>query len=120
VQLKDGIGFDPGQGSYVLSRGIPVSSAQSSIAADAAFPRLLGVFDDETGDPIADAEVVDVASGTVARTTSTGTVTLSFLPAGPAQVKIQRVGFATQLVPVTMSVTDILPVTIVLVRAKIP
>jgi hypothetical protein len=118
VQLKDGIGFDPGHGSYVVT---PAARAGSSLLVAASpFPRILGVFDDVSGDPLADADVLDVSTGTAARTTSTGTVILSFLPSGLAELRIQRPGFAPLEVPVSMSPRDTTPVTIVLSRAKAP
>jgi hypothetical protein len=116
IQLKDGIGFDADNGSYVLSQG--VSAVPKTVGGDLAFPRVLGVFDDQTGDPLVDAEVVDVLTGTVARTTTTGTVVLSFVPAGEAQLKIQHAGFVAQVIPVSMSPNDTTPVTIILARAK--
>jgi hypothetical protein len=143
VQLKEGIGFDPGVGSYILPTRVnavagaapaPVATPASATAGPLAHrpllvgvtpadtlpaARILGVFDDGTGDPIADAEVVDVATGTRARTTETGTVALWFLPPGESQLKIQRAGYAAKTLDVVIS-TDAVPITVLLARAGNP
>jgi hypothetical protein len=150
VQLKEGIGFDPGVGSYLLpTRVNAVANAASALAAvstpvaaatavgSVPLPhrpllvgvtpretptatRILGVFDGDTGDPIADAEVVDVATGTRARTTETGTVALWFLPPGQSQLKIQRAGYAAKTLDVVIATDAAVPITVVLARAGTP
>jgi Carboxypeptidase regulatory-like domain len=79
--------------------------------------RILGVFDEQTGEPIAGAEVSDVRAGVSALTTSTGTVALSFLPEGISFVRIRKVGYAAQTFPVMVSVTDTASITVVLARS---
>jgi hypothetical protein len=65
--------------------------------------RLLGVYNAQTGDPIAGAEVIDLFSKTKALTTATGTVTLAFLPEGGSMLRVQKIGFEpfTQIVPIS-------------------
>jgi hypothetical protein len=79
--------------------------------------RLLGVFDILTGEPVKDAEVVDIATGTKALTTETGTVTLAFLPDGGSMVRVRKVGFEPQTFWAAISPRDTAPITIAFARA---
>jgi TonB-dependent receptor-like protein len=76
--------------------------------------RLAGVYDGATGATIEGASVTDLKSGTLARTTKTGTVSLSFLPDGGSLVEVRKVGYlpVSQFVAITPS--DTAPVTFVL------
>lgn len=109
VVLKDGIGFElNGRGSYVIDpKQLPFLPAERRA-------RILGVYDDATGEPIADAEVVDVATGTYAKTTVTGTVTLGFLPDGQSTIQIRRTGYTELKLDVSISPRDTLPLTLLL------
>jgi Carboxypeptidase regulatory-like domain len=78
--------------------------------------RLLGAFDAETGAPIEGASVVDILNGATALTTTTGTVTLTFLPRGTSLVRIQKIGYKPTTLPVTISAADTVPITVLLTR----
>ncbi|MEP6619875.1 MAG: carboxypeptidase regulatory-like domain-containing protein [bacterium] len=126
VSLKAGIAFDPGTGSFPIS-----AAAQDSVfasisrrpvppptphLADYRF-RLLGLYDAETGDPIAGAEVVEVASGTKGTTSATGTVSLAFVRDGGGRLALSKAGYRGDTVTVTISPRDTIPVTLVLFKA---
>lgn len=76
--------------------------------------RVLGVYDDRTGDPISDVKISDMVSGTSSLTTSTGTVSLIFLPDGGSLVSIKKVGYEPRTMPVSISLDDTLPLTLVM------
>jgi Carboxypeptidase regulatory-like domain len=80
--------------------------------------RLLGVFDELTGEPIAGVEVADSTSGTFATTTATGTVSLAFLPEGLSTLRIRKLGYAELHLPVVISPKDSLPITLTLGKPK--
>jgi len=107
VTLKPGVGFRPGIGSYVTTP----QHASTFVA------RILGVFDQTSGAPLANVEVLDVTSGTFARTTATGTVSLAFIPAGQWTLRILEPGYDSVTVPVTISPRDTTPITIVLSKS---
>jgi hypothetical protein len=89
-----------------------VAPAQSPSAKP--YPsRVLGVFDEATGEPIEGAKVIDVASGTFALTTSTGTVSLVFLPAGGGSVIVRKIGYAVSRA-IEVAAGDTMPITVVL------
>lgn len=114
VVLKPGVGFDPGIGSYVIQPSAAVGAQVSAEPVAAYRNRIVGVYDETTGDPLANVEVVDLATGTYARTTATGTATLAFLPDGASTIALRRDGFAELKLDVSISPRDTLPLTVVL------
>ncbi|MDB4915526.1 MAG: hypothetical protein JWM95_3170 [Gemmatimonadetes bacterium] len=78
--------------------------------------RVIGVFDNTSGAPVADVDVIDVLAGNSVRTTTTGTASLAFLPDGGALVRIRKLGFQQQTMMIGISPTDTMPMTIVLTR----
>jgi Carboxypeptidase regulatory-like domain len=91
-----------------------------SLDGPAGHRRVLGVFDAESGAPIAGAVVRDSASGRSASTTSPGTVGLGFVPRTAAVVNVEHTGYERQSVPVSLTLTDTVPVTIILHRTRAP
>jgi hypothetical protein len=79
--------------------------------------RLLGTFDEESGDPIDGVQVLDIASGTSALTTKSGVVSLFFLPDGASLVRLRKLGFVPVTMNVTISPADTAPVTVVMKRS---
>jgi len=103
-------------GSYILAAApAPAVQAQPSLPF-----RILGVFDGDTGAPIPDVHVVDVATGTFARTTTTGTVSLGFMPAGNWRLNFEKPGYDSLSMPIVISARDTTPVTVVLARRRTP
>lgn len=111
VVLKTGVGYQPGAKSYVVadtmtSKRTPVAPRTAVVDSSNAAPdstarklpsyryRLLGVFDEETGDPIQGARVIDSSTGTYMNTSVTGTVSLLYLPEGSSLVRITKDGYA--------------------------
>jgi hypothetical protein len=82
--------------------------------------RVIGVFDGESGDPVVGAAVRDSASGRSAITTATGTVSLGFVPRSSAVIQIEHAGYERASTPVSLTLTDTMPVTIVLRRSRAP
>ena len=76
--------------------------------------RILGVFSAESGKPIVGAEVMDLATHVSARTTVTGTVSLGFITASRALLSIRQLGYAQQVLAVSLTASDTTPITVVL------
>jgi len=98
------------------------AAAQRRASATASYRgRVLGVFDATSGIPLADVKVLDLATGTSALTTVTGTVSLMFLPDGGSLVRLQKIGYEPVSMIVPISPRDTTPLTIVLRRiAELP
>lgn len=136
VVLKTGIAFEVnGRGSYVKEMPVraaveeaiasgagPAASASAAVpdaAGDVSYRRrVLGVFDEATGEAVAGAVVADSATGTSATTTATGTVSLAFLPDGGSTLRVSKPGFAELRIGVTISPRDTLPITLLLSRPR--
>jgi len=121
VVLKLGIGFEQGIGSYVSDRGV-VQANDEPVVDTMPLPayrhRLLGVFDDDSGEPLKDVSVIDVATETRAATTVTGTVSLMFLHEGVNTIRLEKPGYLPRSLEVTISPRDTLPITLVLAKPK--
>jgi hypothetical protein len=116
IVLKPGIGYSPSVGSYVASEDDLPMKARVAPPPPASLPayriRILGVFDETSGSPIEGADVIEVATGTKAISTATGTVSLAFLPEGSSLIRIEKVGYESTTMPVSISPADTLPITL--------
>jgi hypothetical protein len=103
------------------AQGNPPTGVPGSPGAQAALPayrhRLLGVYDGLTYQPMEGVEVSDVMNGTRSLTSSTGTVSLFFLPEDGGFVRIRKAGYEVVSMMVSISPADTMPVTVVLNRA---
>lgn len=104
---------------HVTTAQTPTSTrpAAQTRLANAYRYRLLGVYDEQSGEPVDGVEVSDVMSGNKSLTTSTGTVSLLFLPEGASLIRLRKVGFGVQTMTVTISPADTAPITITLAKA---
>lgn len=79
--------------------------------------RVVGVFDEESGQPIEGADVTDLETGVTARTTKTGTMALLFVDTTGTLIKIRKVGYQQSVVAVATGSADTTPVTTTLLPA---
>ncbi len=92
-----------------------VSARQVTAQTEAVPPyrlRLLGVFDEQTGNPIDGAKVSDVLGRTSTVTGKTGVVSLVFLPEGMSLVRLRKLGYEPQTLLVNISPSDTTPLTL--------
>jgi hypothetical protein len=96
------------------SREVRVARA-SPVAAPRG--RLLGVYDEATGEPLEGVQVVDGLTGTMALTSSTGTVWLTFLSqTASTPVEIRKIGYQPKSLMVATGATDTVPITLTVSR----
>ena len=93
-------------------------TAPSGIPQSIHLSRLLGVFDGESGDAMAGVAVRDSATGKTVLTSVTGTVGLTFIPRQRAVVIIEHQGYERQVMPVSLTLRDSIPITVVLQPIK--
>jgi Carboxypeptidase regulatory-like domain len=120
IVLKPGIAYSAGQGSHVVDSAPAIAERPS--ARPAPLPlyryRLLGVYDQETGEPIAGADVIDMQTGDHVKTTATGTVSLVFLPEGGSPVRITKEGYEELSIAVEISAETTVPLTLTMARKR--
>lgn len=128
VVLKRGVAFEPGRGSYVVASDAFADDAPVGVIANAVVnsssaayrSRIVGVFDENSGAPLAGVDVVDVKTETFATTTSSGTVSLAFLPEGGSELVVRRSGYSELRLTVNISPRDSLPLTLIMRAAPKP
>jgi hypothetical protein len=146
IVLKEGVVYEPGKASYVRDPSAPlpgfravlpgVQTAASLPLPPSALPgrdsatahrdsapalaayryRVLGVYDQDTGDAVQGARVVDVNTGTYANTSPTGTVSLIFLPEGSSVLRVTKAGYEDLDLPVDIGPTATTPLTLLMKR----
>jgi hypothetical protein len=68
--------------------------------------RLIGVFDDATGLPIAGAEIIAVATGVKVTTLETGLVKFVFPGSGTTELLVRKPGYVERMFPAVVSSAD--------------
>ncbi|MDE3174452.1 MAG: hypothetical protein KGN74_15385 [Gemmatimonadota bacterium] len=84
--------------------------------AGAVHFRLVGVFDEETGEPIEGADVKDVISGLVTRTTPSGAAALFYTTSNHTLVTIRKIGYRPVVMGIGTGPADSTPVTVTLLH----
>lgn len=107
----------------VLASGVPYAvRAQRKDSASSAsvlrvYPgRIIGVYDNETGDPIVGADVRDIATGLHTLTTSTGTLSLFFVDTSGGLIRVTKLGYSPLTLPVANSFSDTIPLVIMMTQ----
>jgi hypothetical protein len=103
-----------GVGTRVDSNPPARAAAPAAIRSTTSSRRIVGVFDDDSGDPVADAEVVDLIGGTIAHTESHGLIELSQFhnQNDSAVVQIRKIGYADTSLIVMVGRADTVPLQI--------
>ena len=83
--------------------------------------RIIGVYDEASGQPIPAVEISDTASGTSVMTSATGAANLGFIIPKGGAIRLRKIGFEEQTMTVSMGASDTLPITVVMKRvAELP
>jgi hypothetical protein len=95
--------------------------ASGSVQPQASAPirvsgRIVGVYDDQSGEPLEGVEIRNLFNGWSVLTTATGTALLSFVDTTGAILSLKKVGYNPLTTVVKNSPQDTTPVTLVLKR----
>jgi hypothetical protein len=128
IVLKAGVVYEPGQPSFVPSAQLQSDDADADanavVRSTAKLPtyryRLLGVFDAQSGEPLSDAIVTDMNTGSYVRTGGEGTISLVFLPEGTTPIRITRAGYKDLELPVDIGPATPIGLTLVMDRQLPP
>lgn len=90
-----------------------MASAQA-VLGQAAADRLVGVYDLDTGAPLAEVQIVLLSTRLEWRTSAAGVAVLRNLPAGDHILRLRRIGYQPHSEFVSFSLRDTVPLTIVL------
>jgi len=92
------------------------------VASVERFPiRVIGVFDESSGQPIPSVEISETATGTSVMTSTTGSANLGFIVPKGGEIRLRKIGFEEQTMTISMTPADTLPITIVMKRvAELP
>lgn len=98
----------------VMLAGSTLHAQNDSLHSAKKPGRILGVFDGDTGEPIADAEVMDLFVEAVARTETHGLVELSHFESrnDSVAVRVRKVGYTDTAFVVMVGLADTIPVQI--------
>ncbi len=93
---------------------VAVILSAHTVQAQSAADRLVGVYDLETGEPLADVQIILLGTELAWRTSNSGLALLRNLPAGQHILRVRRLGYQPHSEFVTLSPRDTVPLTLVL------
>ena len=83
--------------------------------------RIIGVYDENSGQPIPSVEISEAATGTSVMTSATGAANLGFIVPKGGEIRLRKIGFEEQTMTISMTPADTLPITVVMKRvAELP
>lgn len=106
-------------GVTVVAALMPISTHAQTAPLHTAVPggRLIGVYDDQSGEPLADAQVLDLGNGWSVKTSPTGTALLFFVDTAGGLIRISKLGYTPVTMLVQNSSRDTVPLTVTMARA---
>ena len=116
ITLKPNAHYSPGGGVQLDSSAVRDAGKMADSGRAVRVPRgkLLGVYDEVSGDPIDGVEVKDIGTGMSVHTTVTGTAALFFARTDATMLGLSKLGYR----PMTMMIgdpwSDSIPITVTL------
>jgi hypothetical protein len=83
--------------------------------------RIIGAFDEMSGQPLAGVEITETATGTSVLTSSTGSANLGLIVPKGGEIRLRKIGFEEQTMTVSMTPADTAPITVIMKKvAELP
>ena len=76
--------------------------------------RIIGTYDETSGQPLAGVEIVETATGTSLVTSATGNANLGLLVPKGGEIRLRKIGFEEQTMTVAMAPSDTVPITVLM------
>ncbi len=76
--------------------------------------RVIGTFDELSGEPLGGVEVIETATGTEVMTSSTGSANLGLIVPKGGEIRLRKIGFEEQTMTVAMSAADTVPISVMM------
>jgi hypothetical protein len=93
----------------------PLPPVRDPVASVSRAPlRIIGVYDETSGQPIPAVEISETATGTSVMTSATGAANLGFIVPKGGEIRLRKIGFEEQTMTIAMSAADTLPITVIL------
>jgi hypothetical protein len=99
---------------FLLVLAASAQAQQHSDSVRVRAGRLVGVYDANSGQPLADVSITNVATGLSAKTTSTGTLSLFFVDTAGGMLRVRKVGYKPLTMLATNGSQDTTPLTVLL------
>ena len=99
----------------VAAQATPLTSHVPATLGE-QYVRVVGVFDGESGDAIAGAELIDALAKRTVVSSSRGVAQLVFADTGASLIEVRKLGYAHELVLMHHGAQDTVPATVVLRR----
>jgi hypothetical protein len=94
--------------------GAQVPARDSSAAIPRARLRIIGTFDEISGDVLAGVEVSGTATGAAVMTSSTGSANLALIVPNGGEIRLRKIGFEDQTLTVSMTLMDTVPISVMM------
>jgi len=100
----------------------PLPPVRDPVASVPRAPlRIIGVYDETSGQPIQAVEISETATGTSVMTSATGAANLGFIVPKGGEIRLRKIGFEEQTMTISMGASDTLPITVLMKRvAELP
>ena len=102
-------------GAAVPARAQVVPPVRDPVVAVPRPPlRIIGVYDETSGQPLEGVAIIELTNGSSVLTTSTGSANLGLIVPNGGEIRLRKIGFEEQTMTVSMKAADTVPITVIM------